>query len=78
MYLFQINNFLFLVSSFVKMIRSEKTALVHYSGSEDEKYHEEKVLNTSELEEWVEVAFKKKSLKTEIIVPYVSQHMDFL
>ena len=75
---FYISDFPCTVASFIDIINPKKTAFIHYSGSEDEKYHKEKILNTSELEEWIKAEFKKMKLKTDVIVPYVSQHIDFL
>ena len=69
--------FPFLVASFIEKISPKKSTLIHYRGSEDKKYYNEKIINTSELEEWTKAEFKKINLKTEIIVPYVSQHIDF-
>ncbi|MCK5028718.1 MAG: hypothetical protein KAR57_03730 [Bacteroidales bacterium] len=56
----------------------KKTALIQYCGNEDEKYNKEEILNVSELEKWTKAEFKRRNLKSAFIVPYVSQHMDFL
>lgn len=75
---FSLSNFPFTISSFIKIICPKKTALIHYSGSEDEKYYKEKILSASELEEWVKSEFNKMNQKSEFIVPYVSEHIDFV
>ncbi|MCD4833766.1 MAG: hypothetical protein K8R31_08235 [Bacteroidales bacterium] len=72
-----INNFPLTISSFVTMIKPKKTALIHYSGSEDEKYYSEKILSSSELMLWVKNAFHELNTETRFLVPYVSQHIDF-
>ncbi len=74
---FRLSDFSFSVSSFIEMINPKKSVLIHYSGSEDEKYYNQKILNTSELELWAKAEFNKINIKTELVVPYVSQHMDF-
>lgn len=74
----QITDFAYTISSFIKLIEPKRLALIHYSGGEDEKYYSKKVLSDSELKIWIENEFSDLNIETEIIVPYVSQHIDFL
>lgn len=73
-----LTDFIFSISSFVELIKPKRAALIHYSGSEDEKYYDQSILNTTELGLWIEDQFQKYNLKTKFIVPYVSEHIDFL
>ncbi|HAF29018.1 MAG TPA: hypothetical protein DCG75_08215 [Bacteroidales bacterium] len=73
-----LTDFIFSISSFVELIKPKKAALIHYSGSEDEKYYEQSILNSAELGLWIEDQFQKSNLKTKFIVPYVSEHIYFL
>jgi hypothetical protein len=70
-------DFYFTLETFIERISPQKVALIHYSGGEDLKYYNENILTTQELELWVNNLLGN-SLSTQFIVPYVSQHMDFL
>ncbi|PLX23532.1 MAG: hypothetical protein C0597_00830 [Marinilabiliales bacterium] len=72
-----IADFYFTLESFIKRISPHKVALIHYSGGEDLKYYNENILTTQELELWANNSIGS-SLSSQFIVPYVSQHMDFL
>lgn len=74
----KINNFPYTISAFVELIQPKSLALIHYSGGEDKKYYSEKELNDTELKDWVAIELKKMNIETDILVPYVNQHIDFL
>jgi glyoxylase-like metal-dependent hydrolase (beta-lactamase superfamily II) len=59
----------FSVIEFCLRIRPRKLCLVHYSGSEDRKYHGRDPLNTAQLEEWAIQAARASGLPTEVHVP---------
>lgn len=75
---FHLSNFIFSINSFISFIRPEKTALIHYSGSEDERYYADKILSHSELELWLKKVSENLKITTEFLLPYVSEHIDFL
>lgn len=55
------------ISDFVNKVKPTTTALIHYSGSEDEKYYNEKILNSEELEKWANSSLDNSP--TKVIVP---------
>jgi len=50
--------FCFTIESFVKKIKPDKSALLHYSGAEDEKFYNQPILNMQKLTEWCKEALK--------------------
>lgn len=57
------------ITDFVKKINPTTTALVHYSGNEDEKYYNEKIMNSEELEKWANANLKDSESSSKVIVP---------
>ncbi len=72
-----IRDFIFDIISFVKKVNPEKIAFVHYSGTEDEKYYQQPILNPSELKSWIIKEFCNHRIESSVIVPYVGQHIIF-
>ncbi len=70
--------FHFTVESFMKAINPKKVAFIHYSGSEDQKYYNEKILKDSELINWINQSIRLFNSNTRFFVPYVSQHIELL
>lgn len=52
-------------------INAQNIHLVHYSGIEDNKHYGKRILNTNELQLWVNKAALQLNLKSEFIVPKV-------
>lgn len=75
---FHPNNFHFTAESFIRAIEPKKVAFIHYSGSEDEKYYNSKILNDSELINWIEKNIRNIPPHIRFYVPYVSQHIELL
>jgi len=57
------------LSDFIKKVNPTTTALVHYSGSEDEKYYNEKIMTTEELEYWANSKIQESNTSSQFIVP---------
>lgn len=53
----------------IKRINPEKTLLVHYSGREDEKYHNKPLMNSSQLGAWAKQQAAEKDIHSEFRVP---------
>jgi phosphoribosyl 1,2-cyclic phosphodiesterase len=71
-----IKEFIFDIISFVKKVKPGNIAFVHYSGTEDEKYYRQPILNPSELKSWIIKEFCKHGVESPVIVPYVGQHIN--
>ena len=59
----------FSISEFLKSAEIAHTKLIHYSGYEDDKYYNEKVLNDQELETWANQIITREGLKSKVYVP---------
>ncbi len=59
----------FSVTEFLKRAEIPHTQLIHYSGFDDDKYYNEKVVNDKELESWANQVIAKEGLKSKITVP---------
>ncbi|MBN2213284.1 MAG: MBL fold metallo-hydrolase [Bacteroidales bacterium] len=59
----------FSVSEFLKKAEIPHTRLIHYSGYEDEKCYNEKVLDDKELESWASQIITREGLNSRISVP---------
>ncbi|MCB2195399.1 MAG: hypothetical protein KQH79_06045 [Bacteroidetes bacterium] len=70
--------FHFTAESFINAIKPQKVAFIHYSGSEDEKHYESRILNDSELINWIEKNIRNAPSHIRFYVPYVSQHMELI
>ena len=57
------------ITEFLKLAEIPNTKLVHYSGYEDEKYYNEKVLDDKELESWSNQVITREGLNSKIFVP---------
>jgi hypothetical protein len=66
-------NLPFNVFEFVKRIKPQNTLLVHYSGWEDKKYHQQDILNEIQLQNWIDKEATKKNIPTRFIVPKVGE-----
>jgi phosphoribosyl 1,2-cyclic phosphodiesterase len=64
-----LKNFSFTLSSFIKLIKPEKTVLMHYSGSEDEKYYNQPRLNSGELKDWLKLISFRLNINLTFIIP---------
>ncbi len=71
-----ISEFKFTINELIKTITPQKIALIHYSGNEDMRYYHEKILNDRELGFWVRNNISDSINSSEIIIPYVSQHIN--
>ncbi len=71
----QLSDFHFTISSFAERISPQKTVLMHYSGSEDEKYYKQKRLSENEFESWLCSTVVGLSINTKFLLPYVNQHI---
>lgn len=72
------DEFHFTAESFITAMEPKNVAFIHYSGSEDEKYYESKILNDSELITWIEKNIRQVPSHIRFFVPYVSQHIELL
>lgn len=61
------------VFDFSKKINARKVFLVHYSGSEDFKHYGKEILNTQQLQSFVDKKTKQTDLKTIFKVPEVGE-----
>lgn len=59
----------FSITGFLKQAEIPHVNLIHYSGYEDEKYYNEKVLNDRELESWANQIIQREGLNSKIHVP---------
>lgn len=59
----------FTILEFLNRIRPRKVVLVHYSGTEDQKYYGEPLLNAGELESWVRETASAAGIGAEFIIP---------
>ena len=57
------------ILEFMEQIRPKKLMLVHYSGSEDRKYHGEEILSAGELQSWASDTIKRAGIPVHIVVP---------
>lgn len=60
----------------IKRIKPEKTLLVHYSGREDEKYHNKPLMNSSRLGAWAKQQAAEKDIHSEISVPETGEWIE--
>ena len=74
----QISDFQFSIYDFVRRTNPKICVLVHYSGTEDEKYYNHSRLSDLELNDWLNKISQDFVIKTKFVVPYVGQHMNFL
>ncbi|MFO7830251.1 MAG: MBL fold metallo-hydrolase [Bacteroidales bacterium] len=70
------SHFIFDIMSFTQKVNPKKIVFMHYSGSEDEKYYHEKILNPSQFYTWLEREFKTSIPETSVVIPYVGQHIE--
>lgn len=73
-----ISEFIFSLDEFIYKINPLQVAILHYSGSEDEKYYKMSRLSECELFEWLANTTKELDLNTKFIVSYVGQHIEML
>jgi len=59
------------VFEFVKMNSFEQVILAHYGGVEDQKYHDQPILNPAQLENWTNARAELHDLESKFIVPKV-------
>lgn len=59
------------VFDFSKKINAKNIQLIHYSGNEDFKYYQKNVLDTNELQTWVNETATRLELKSKFFVPRV-------
>jgi hypothetical protein len=57
------------ITEFLKLAEIRHTKLIHYSGFDDQKYYNEKVLNDNELESWANQIITREGLNSRIYVP---------
>ena len=57
------------ITEFLKSAEIPNTKLVHYSGYDDEKYYNEKILDDKELESWSNQVITREGLNSKIFVP---------
>jgi phosphoribosyl 1,2-cyclic phosphodiesterase len=73
---FTIQHFIFDSLSFIEKIQPEQVVFLHYSGSEDEKYYQESILNSNELQIWTQNVIQNHFIEATATVPYVGQYFD--
>ncbi|MDY6801565.1 MAG: MBL fold metallo-hydrolase [Bacteroidota bacterium] len=73
---FMIQRFIFDCISFIKRIQPEQVVFLHYSGSEDEKYYQQPILNSRKLQTWIKNIIRNHSTEAAIIVPDAGQCID--
>ncbi len=73
---FTTQSFIFDIISFVEQILPKQVVFLHYSGSEDEKYYQEAILNSSELQVWIKNIIRNHSIKAVVTVPFAGQYID--
>lgn len=61
----------------IKRFSPEKTLLVHYSGREDEKYHDEPLIDGPQLEAWTKQRAIAKGIHCEFSVPKTGDWLEF-
>ncbi|MBE9512122.1 MAG: MBL fold metallo-hydrolase [Bacteroidetes bacterium] len=61
----------------VKRLSPEKTLLVHYSGREDEKYHDKSLMDGPQLEAWAKQQAVVKGIHCEFAVPETGDWLEF-
>ncbi|MEN8120117.1 MAG: MBL fold metallo-hydrolase [Bacteroidota bacterium] len=66
------------VFDFSNKINAKNIHLVHYSGSEDFKYYKKNILDTDELQSWVDEAATILKLKSKFIVPSVGDMFEWV
>lgn len=69
----RIHELLFSISDFVQRFKPRKSILMHYSGSEDEKYYGTSRLSFSDMSEWLDKSAKENNLESELIMAKVGQ-----
>lgn len=57
------------ILDFIDKTNPTQIGLVHYSGSEDEKYYNEPILNSKQLEQWANKKAKENEVSSAFIVP---------
>lgn len=57
---------------FIQRIKAKKVELIHYSGYEDQRYNNSKILTDKELSEWCTKAVAKQILDIQICVPQIN------
>ena len=61
----------------IKRLNPEKTLLVHYSGREDEKYHDKPLMDGPQLEVWANQQAAAKGIHCEFRVPETGDWLEF-
>lgn len=61
----------------IKRLNPEKTLLVHYSGWEDEKYHDKPLMDGPQLEAWAKQQAAEKGIHCEFAVPETGDWLEF-
>lgn len=61
----------------VKQLNPEKILLVHYSGREDEKYHDKPLLDGQQLEAWVQQQAAIQGIQYEFVAPETGDWLEF-
>jgi hypothetical protein len=64
-----IENQPFTILEFLKEIRPKRVVLVHYSGTEDARYHRQDILNSDQLQDWAQQTTEQAGISSRIIVP---------
>lgn len=57
------------IFQFATLIKPDVVGLVHYSGAQDKEYYQEAVLNTSQLQEWVNQTKNEHNLSAKFTIP---------
>ncbi|MCK4745956.1 MAG: MBL fold metallo-hydrolase, partial [Bacteroidales bacterium] len=65
----------FTILEFLNRIGPQKVALVHYSGSEDQKYYGEPMLTAGELEDWVKETASDGGIDSAFIIPEAGEEI---
>ncbi|HSH53089.1 MAG TPA: MBL fold metallo-hydrolase [Bacteroidales bacterium] len=73
---FTIQSFIFDIISFVEKIQFKQIVFLHYSGSEDEKYYKQSILNSTKLKSWILKQFYNHYIESSVVLPYVGQVID--
>lgn len=71
----RIHELIFSILDFVQRFKPIKSILLHYSGSEDEKYYGKSRLSFNEMAEWLNKSTKENNLESELIMAKVGQYI---
>ncbi len=63
------------ILEFLRRTSPDQVLLVHYSGAEDGKYYEEKVLNSNGLQAWASESAMQNGISSRILVPGTGQRI---